>query len=446
MAPGLAMAPGLVVAAPASGSGKTTVTLGLLRHLRARGTAVASFKVGPDYIDPAFHRAASGRPCHNLDPWAMRPATLAALVRGVSEGAELVVGEGVMGLFDGAADETGSTADLSALTGWPVLLVIDAWGQAASAAAVVRGFMSHRADVAIAGVLFNRIGGAGHEAILRRACAGLGLPVVGCLPRLEALAIPERHLGLVQAGEHPALEGFLEAVAAALGRHVDVDALTALARPASLELRPAPAATETPLAPLGQRIAVARDQAFAFAYENLIEGWRRAGAEVLPFSPLEDQAPDGQADAVYLPGGYPELHAGRLAANRRFLDGLRERAAAGALLYGECGGYMVLGAGLSDADGGRHAMAGLLPLETSFAERRLHLGYRQARLMGAGPLGAAGSAFKGHEFHYATVLEEVSEAPLFACRDALGAELGPAGAVRGRVMGSFVHLIDRAGG
>ncbi len=438
------MAPGLVVAAPGSGSGKTTVTLGLLRHLRGRGSAVSSFKVGPDYIDPAFHRAASGRPCHNLDVWAMRPATLATLVRTVSAGAELVIGEGVMGLFDGAADDTGSTADLSALTGWPVLLVIDAWGQAASAAAVVRGFMSHRDDVAIAGVLFNRIGGAGHARILRRACAELDVPVVGCLPRLDELALPERHLGLVQAGEHPALEAFLEAAAAALGEHADVDAIRALARPASLGVAPAPDA-EPPLPPLGQRIAVARDEAFAFAYENVIEGWRRAGAEVLPFSPLADEAPERDADAVYLPGGYPELHAGRLAANQRFLGGLRERAAAGARLYGECGGYMVLGAGLTDKGGRRHAMAGLLPLETSFAERRLHLGYRQARLVHSGPLGAAGSAFKGHEFHYATVLEEGDEAPLFACRDAMGTDLGTVGAARGPVTGSFVHLIDRAG-
>ena len=437
------MAPGLVVAAPGSGSGKTTVTLGLLRHLRGRGTAVSSFKVGPDYIDPAFHRAASGRPCHNLDPWAMRPATLAALVRTVSEDAELVIGEGVMGLFDGAADDTGSTADLSALTGWPVLLVIDAWGQAASAAAVVRGFMSHRDDTAIAGVLFNRIGGAGHERILRRACADLEVPVVGCLPRLEALALPERHLGLVQAGEHPALEVFLEAAAAALGEHADVDAIRALARPASIE--PAPPDAEPPLPPLGQRIAVARDEAFAFAYENVIEGWRRAGAEVRAFSPLADQAPQRDADAVYLPGGYPELHAERLAANQRFLGGLVERAAAGARLYGECGGYMVLGAGLTDSKRRRHAMAGLLPLETSFAERRLHLGYREARLVHSGPLGAAGSVFKGHEFHYATVLEEGDEAPLFACRDAIGADLGTVGATLGSVTGSFVHLIDRTG-
>jgi cobyrinic acid a,c-diamide synthase len=437
-------APGLIVAGTASGGGKTVVTLGLLRAFARAGTAVAPFKTGPDYIDAGFHRVAAGRDCVNLDPWAMRPATLRALFAHLARDAELVLGEGVMGLFDGAADGTGSTADLAVLTGWPVILVADARGQGASAAAVLRGFAGHREDVALAGVVFNRVGGERHERMLREACeAASDVPVLGCVPRDDALGLPSRHLGLVQAGEHADLDRFIDAAADAVERALDVRGIARLARRA----RSMPGdADPVALPPPGMRIALARDDAFAFSYPWVIEGWRRAGAEIVHFSPLADEAPDAAADAVFLPGGYPELHAGRIAANRRFLEALRAAAARGAAVLGECGGYMVLGEGLTDADGVRHVMAGLLPLETSFADRRLHLGYRRATLVTDGPLGAAGARFRGHEFHYATMLREDGAAPLFSCADAEGHALPAAGCVSGRVMGSFIHLIDRAGG
>lgn len=435
------MSPGLIIAAPASGSGKTVVTLGLLKALRRRGLKVASFKVGPDYIDPAFHAAATGRTCVNLDPWAMRPATLTALAAGLAENAELILGEGVMGLFDGTPEGDGSTAELAALTGWPVVLVVDVAAQAASAAAVVRGFATHRPDIALAGVVFNRVGGPSHAATLRRACAPLeGVRVLGLVPRDSRLNLPERHLGLVQAGEHAGLKRFVDGAAEVVAGSVDLDALAALARPSVLGRSPEPLA---PLPALGSHIAIARDQAFAFCYPATAEGWRAGGAELSFFSPLADEAPEAGADAVYLPGGYPELHAGRLAANHRFLEGLRAAVGRGAAVYGECGGYMVLGEGLVDAGGRRHPMAGLLALETSFAERRLHLGYRRLRLNAHVPLGPKGGAFRGHEFHYASVLRE-GATPLFDCRDAAGATLGSAGSLQGRVMGSFMHLIDRA--
>ena len=436
--------PGLIVAAPASGQGKTVVTLGLLRHLRRRGVAVASFKAGPDYIDPGFHAQATARPCVNLDVWAMRPETLGALGARLAADAELIVGEGVMGLFDGAAGGGGSTADLAALAGWPVVLVIDVRGQAASAAAVVRGFATHREDVEVAGVVFNRVGGGGHAEALRAACeAHTRVPVLGCVPRDPRLAVPERHLGLVQAAEHPDIGRFLDAAAEVIGAHVDCAALTRLARPARHTARPGDGVA---VPPPGQRVAVARDAAFAFSYPWLLDGWRSAGAEIGFFSPLADEAPDETADSVYLPGGYPELHAGRLAGNRRFMAGLCAAAGRGAAVYGECGGYMVLGQGLIDADGGRHGMAGLAPLETSFAERRLHLGYRHVTLAADGPLGRAGERFRAHEFHYASVTSEDRSAPLFECADAAGRALPPAGFARGGVSGSFVHLIDRAAG
>ncbi|MFQ5939202.1 MAG: cobyrinate a,c-diamide synthase [Alphaproteobacteria bacterium] len=437
---------GLIVSAPASASGKTVFTLALLRHLARSGVAVASCKVGPDFIDPAYHAAASGRPCLNLDSWAMRAETLAYLATTLAREAGLVIGEGVMGLFDGSgAEGKGSTADLAVLTGWPVMLVIDVSGQAASAAAVVRGFAGYRTDVAVAGVVFNRVGGHGHEKVLRAAAAVAvpEVPVLGCLPRDPALALPERHLGLVQASEKEDLEGFLDAAAELVAAHVDIAALTALARPCRI-VTPQPQ-TAVPVPPLGQRIAVARDDAFAFSYPAVLDGWRAAGAEVSLFSPLEDQSPAADADALYLPGGYPELHGGRLAGSHDFLGGLKAAAARGAVIYGECGGYMVLGRGLIDRQGRRHAMAGLVALETSFAQPRLHLGYRSVRLAAASPLGAAGAGFRGHEFHYASVAERGPGAPLFTCADASGRELEPAGLIDGRVMGSFIHLVDRVG-
>jgi cobyrinic acid a,c-diamide synthase len=435
---------GLIVAAPASGSGKTLVTAGLLRLLHDRGVNVAAAKTGPDYIDPTFHALAGAARCINLDLWAMRPATLAALVADLEATAELVLCEGVMGLFDGTGPdgEDGSTAALAKATGWPVVLVVDARHQGASAAALIGGFARHDAALPLAGVIFNRVAGPRHQALLATAMARRlpEIALLGGLPQDPALALPERHLGLVPAEETAAAEAVIVRTAAMVAAHIEIDGLVALARPSLLASHPLP----VPLPPLGGRIAVAHDDAFLFAYPAVLEGWRRQGAELTFFSPLADEAPTAGADAIYLPGGYPELHAARLAAGECFLTGLRHAAARGAAIYGECGGYMVLGETLEDAAGDVHPMAGLLPLATSFAERRLHLGYRDATLLSDGPLGMSGGMFRGHEFHYATILSEGGGEPLFAAADADGTALGPVGRVDGRIMGSFLHLVDRA--
>ena len=420
---------GVVLAAPASGSGKTTVAAGLLRALRRQGRAVQPCKAGPDYIDAGFLAAAAGRPCLNLDPWAMRPGTLAAAF---DSGADTAVVEGAMGLFDGPEGGGGSTADLAALTGWPVVLVVDCARQGQSVAALLEGFAGHRGDIRIAGAVLNRVAGARHEAMLRERAGGAA-PVLAALPREAGLALPSRHLGLVPAGEQAGLDAWLERAA---------DLAPAAAMPFGPLTLPAANGAEgaggAPLPPPGQRIAVARDEAFAFAYEHVLAGWRRAGAELAFFSPLADEAPEG--GAVFLPGGYPELHAGRLAAAGNFLGALRRHEGP---VYGECGGYMVLGEGLEDAAGRRHAMAGLLPLETSFAAPARRLGYRRlaAREGGGFP---PGRAFRGHEFRYARTLREGPGEALFEAADALGRPLGPAGLRRGRVAGSFMHLIDSA--
>ena len=421
------MARGWLIAAPASGAGKTTVTLGLLRALRRAGVPIAPFKCGPDYIDPRFHEAAAGAVSRTLDAWAMPPERLYSIA---GQGSGAVIVEAAMGLFDGAADGTGSAAALAKALDLDVILVVDCAKQAQSVAALVHGFRTFDPALRFAGVILNRVASDRHEAMLRGALADV--EVLGAIRREPALALPERHLGLVQAEEHDDLDRFLEAAADAMERTVDLSRFRSSIRRASSSK-----ATDPP----GQKVAIARDAAFAFNYPHMLEGWQAAGADLAFFSPLADEAPAGDADAVFLPGGYPELHAGRLAANANFTGGLRAAAERQATVYGECGGYMVLGEGVTDAGGERHAMASLLRLETTFTERRLHLGYRNLDAL-SGPVLGHG-AWKAHEFHYCSATREEGE-PLFEARDALGAALGPVGLRSCTVMGSWMHLIDPA--
>jgi cobyrinic acid a,c-diamide synthase len=417
------------------------VTAGLLRAFARRGVRVQPFKCGPDYIDPAFHGVAAGRPSYNLDTWAMAPATIADLVSRHALAADLAIVEGVMGLFDGVAEPgqtaRGSTADLAALLGWPVVLVLDVAGQTETAAAVAAGCARYRDDVSIAGVILNRVASPRHAALIAPGFARIGIPLFGAMTEDAHFTLPERHLGLVQASETADLDRRLDALAAMIDASIDLDAVRRSAQVGGFVGDAVPS-----LDPPGQRIALAQDRAFSFMYPHLLDRWRSAGAAILTFSPLADQAPDPTADAVWLPGGYPELHAGTLAAAHRFHQGLRALAGRAVPIHGECGGYMVLGQGIEDAAGQRHAMTGLLQLETSFAQRRMHLGYRRARLKVACPLGAAGTEVLGHEFHYASALSSDDE-PLVECRDATGAPVAEGGGRRGSVSGTFFHFIDR---
>lgn len=422
---------GLIIAAPSSGSGKTTLTLGILRALSKQGVAVRGAKSGPDYIDPRFHAAACGRECVNLDAWAMSPDRLCSLAAtGDDAGDDLLIIEGAMGLFDGAPPVgKGATADLARLLSLPVVLVVDCARMAQSLAPLVAGFATHDPDVRVAGVILNQIGSARHEAMLRGAMARINLPVLGAVYRQDQMAHPSRHLGLVQAGEHPDLQAYLDRVGDAVTEAVDLEALTSLATPL-------PVAGKAPqLTPPGSRIAVAHDRAFAFAYPHILADWRAAGAEVLPFSPLADEAPHPDADFIFLPGGYPELHAAQLAAAKTFKSAMH---AATCPIYGECGGFMTLGQTIVDKEGISHEMLGLLALETSFATRKLHLGYRSVT--------AQDGPFKGtwnaHEFHYATILR-AEGTPLFEATDAEGQTLVPMGLIQGNVSGSYAHLIDK---
>ena len=431
---------GLIIAAPHSGAGKTTVTLAILAALSRRGLAVRAAKAGPDYIDPAFHAAAVGAASVNLDSWAMPGALLDALAAQASDGADLFIVEGVMGLFDGAAGSDGrrgATADLAARFDLPVVLVLDVARQAQSAAAVVRGFASHDPGVRIAGVILNRVASERHRALVAGAIETFGVPVLGAVPREAALSLPERHLGLVQAGEHADLDALIARLAAMAARHLDLNALVVAAEPVAVT---APQGATLSLPPPGQRIALASDRAFSFVYPHLVNSWRAAGAEILPFSPLADEPPPKRADSCWLPGGYPELHADTLAAARRFVDGLR-RFADTRPVHGECGGYMVLGQSLEDAAGKQHAMTGLLGHATSFAKRKLHLGYRTARLLADGVLGNKDAIVRGHEFHYATLTEAGDQDAFAELADGEGRSLGKSGGRRGNVSGTFFHAI-----
>jgi cobyrinic acid a,c-diamide synthase len=434
---------GLIIGAPRSGSGKTTITIGLLRALARRGLAVRGAKSGPDYIDPGFHAAATGMPGLNLDSWAMPPAYLRALAADMAETADIMIVESAMGLFDGIpsdAGRSGAAADLARQFGLPVLLVLDVSGQSQTAAAVASGFANFDPGVRIAGVVLNRVGSERHTRLAGDAIAARGLRVIGAVPRNEAMTLPERHLGLVQAEEHAGIADHIDRLADAIEQAVDLDAVLEIATPVSVPTGD----TRATLPPPGQRVAIARDRAFTFVYPHVAAHWQAAGAELVPFSPLADEPPPADCDACWLPGGYPELYAGQLAASTKFRDGIRAFAETRPV-HGECGGYMVLGEALEDADGVTHKMLGLLGHSTSFARRKMNLGYRQARLIEDGVLGAKGDVIRGHEFHYARLVEPGSDEPLAMLADGQGREIGPSGGRRGQVSGGFFHAIARDG-
>ncbi|MDA0318450.1 MAG: cobyrinate a,c-diamide synthase [Proteobacteria bacterium] len=429
---------GILISAPSSGTGKTTVMLGLLRAFSDMGLRVQPFKSGPDYIDPAFHHAAARKASFNLDSWGMDEALMNKIVA-EGEDADIAITEGSMGLYDGVATKGasgfGSSAETAVRFGWPVILVVDVSGQAQSAAATALGFMNYMPDLPFGGVILNRVASPRHERLARLGMEQAGIKVLGMLPRRGDLALPERHLGLIQAIEHPDLEQAISNYASFLSEHVDLEAIRAVAQGTN------PPKVGRLVRPPAQRIALARDAAFSFTYPHLLKAWRTEGAEILPFSPLNDDlVPD--ADLVWLPGGYPELHAGTLAGANKFLTSLREHAATKPV-HGECGGYMALGTTLIDKEGVAHKMAGLLGVVTSYEKRKFHLGYRQAVLQEAVLGYQRGSRLRGHEFHYSTILEE-PDAPLAQVTDADGNLVSETGSLRGHVSGTFFHMISEA--
>ncbi len=428
--------PGLIIAAPASGSGKTTALCLLAAGLARRGVAVRSFKAGPDYLDPTHHRAVTGRESRNLDGWMMgRSGVAMALARG-SAGGTLALIEGMMGLFDGRSPDSldGSAAQLAQWLSARVILVIDASAMARSAAAVAEGFANHVSGVVVAGVIFNRVGSAGHARLLRAALShtrgpdGAPLRCLGAIPQDAALALPERHLGLVAARQATLS---MDVLAEHAARHLDLDAVLALARQTALPLPDIPG----PVAP-GVRIGVARDDAFHFYYADNLDLLREAGAQLVPFSPLADARLPEALDGLIIGGGYPESHAEALSANATMRADIAAFAASGRLVYAECGGLMYLGASLT-VGAREHPMCGVLDHRTAMADRLVVLGYREVETTADSILGPAGTTFRGHEFHH-SVLSRPPTAPAIYAWSGYGGS-GREGYVRGRVLVSYIH-------
>jgi cobyrinic acid a,c-diamide synthase len=431
---------GLIIAGLSSGSGKTTVTLGLLRALQRKGHDVSAAKSGPDYIDTAFLTAACGRAAINLDSFAMNASMLGHLAR--NSPAETLIIEGAMGLFDGTDGERGSSAQLAGILGLGVVLVIDARHQAQTAAAIAAGLANQLPNGAyLAGVVLNQIASPRHFALINAALAARKIPCFGAIPISPDLTIPSRHLGLVQSADLAAagtLEVILDAAADCIDQHLDITALLAAANTITPVTGNDTGKQQCSISPPGQRIAMAHDAAFGFHYAHMLSYWQGRGAEIMPFSPLNDEAPSADADFVFLPGGYPELHLPTLVAAKKCKAGLNAHAKRNIPVYGECGGYMMLGERIIDAHGNAFQMSGLLALETSFAIRKLHLGYRL--LTPLTPVPWLSDPIIAHEFHY-TQATMASGDPLFTATDAGGNALADIGLVNGSVAGSYAHII-----
>ena len=422
------LGPRLVVAGTHSGVGKTTVATGLTAALRAAGHRPATAKVGPDFIDPGYHALASGRPPRNLDAWLCGEEAIAPLAARAADGAGLLVIEGVMGLFDGAADgRASSTADVARLLGAPVILVVDAAALAGSVAAIVHGFATLDPSVAVAGVILNRVGSDGHETQLREALVPLGVPVLGALRRDDRLTWRDRHLGLVPVAEQPdTVVRSLDALGAAVAERLDLGALVALAR--SAPPLPVPAAVPLPEPGPSVRVAVAGGPAFTFTYADTVDALAAGGADVVPFDPLRDPALPEAVDGLVVGGGFPETFAAELAANRPLLADAAARVRAGLATWAECGGLLWLA---RELDG--HPMAGVVPTAGRMTDR-LRLGYRTATTAAAGPLGPAGTTFRGHEFHYSRT-DPGGDALHLASRFGEG----PEGFAGPRLLATYVH-------
>jgi cobyrinic acid a,c-diamide synthase len=438
---------GFLIAAPQSGSGKTTISLAIMAALRRRGLVVAPFKCGPDFIDPGYHRMASGRASINLDGWMCPELFVAETFRLHAEAADVAVIEAVMGLFDGlgASPLQGSSAQIAAICGAPVVLVINARGMAASAAALVKGFAQFDPAVRLAGVIFNNVGSAGHAELLARVMASAlpGITLFGCIPRDEALVIPSRHLGLVTAEDNPLPPEYLDRLADLAEKHLDLVGLAGL----RITPRSPLVGVEGALSPtngggmLPVRIAVARDAAFCFVYQDNLRLLREAGGELLFFSPLADDALPEGISGIYLPGGYPELYAERLADNVPMLDAIRGAARIGMPLYAECGGFIYLTRGMEGSQGAPLAdFAGIFPVRARMLPKRKALGYRQVECLSASILGPAGETARGHEFHYSEICEMPADVMRTYSVTRQGAFLGQEGYCLSNCLASYVHL------
>jgi cobyrinic acid a,c-diamide synthase len=438
----------LIIAGTRSGVGKTTLTTGLIAALRQRGLTIQPFKTGPDYIDPTYHTLAAGRSCRNLDTWMVPPERVQTLFAHIAAGADLSLIEGVMGIFDGFSyeDETGSTAEVAKLINSPVILILNAGKMARSAGAMALGYQQFDPDLPLAGFIVNQVGGERHgQGVATATEQATGLPVLGWLPRDHSLVIPERHLGLIPTAEPGRWQAFIETAGERVAQHIDLDRLLTIAQHA--DPLPAPDLStilvNTPKSDHRPVIAVARDEAFNFTYEDNLDLLRSAGAELLFFSPLHDEALPPATAGVMLSGGFPELFAAQLSANRAMRQALQDAHRQGLPIYAECGGLMYLTETITDLEGQAHPMAGLLPGHSVMTRRRLTLGYRLAQAAGDSWLLPTGEVVRGHEFHYSTWQDRPADLPpayYLLPRTGHQGEPQPEGANVGNLWASYVHL------
>lgn len=433
--------PRLVIAATQSGAGKTTLVTGLLAAWRAKGVAVQSFKVGPDYIDPGYHQLASGRPGMNLDTWLTPKEKLPATFVREMEGAELALIEGVMGLYDGGRQGISSTAEIAKLLDASVVLVIDAKSMGASAAAIAKGFRDYDKEVTLAGVILNRVGSDTHETMLREAMADIDMPVFGVLRRQEGLQMPERHLGLIpveeRSGEDKLAQKAVEAIGKAVGAEVDLNALLSLAKKAS----PLEIGLDSQAKPARKacRIGLAKDEAFSFYYPASLQVLEDMGAELIPFSPLEDEHLP-EVDGLIIGGGFPEMFAEKLSANVSLRQEIKAQALAGMPVYAECGGYMYLMESLRDFAGREYDMAGIFAGKAAMTDKLQTVGYIEARMAEDTVLGPRGTSLHGHEFHFSLEEGETDSFRPYEFTRLRNGHKYQAGRKLGQVLGSYLHL------
>jgi cobyrinic acid a,c-diamide synthase len=436
--------PRLTIAGTHSGVGKTSIATSLMAALTRRGLRVQPFKIGPDFIDPGFHRLAAGRASRNLDGWMLSRETNLEILAKASEDADIAIIEGVMGLFDGsdALTQTGSTAEMSKWLGSPVLLVIDAAAMAGSAAALIRGFEDFDPEVRLAGVLCNRVGGSGHADILREAIvAHCRAKPLGFLPSDEKIALPERHLGLVMASESLSRE-HLDAMANWIEAHVDIDRLLTVAREQSLPLSSRPVAPQMSVVRRA-RIGLARDAAFCFYYEDNLDLLQECGAELVEFSPISDGALPADLDGLYLAGGYPEIHAAQLSENASMRDAIVQFAKSGGPIYAECGGFMYLCEAIVDSDGREHQMAGLFPTRVRMQKQLAAIAYVEVEASEEALWLRGGQRVRGHEFHY-SIIDEMPASVSRCLRLSAGNKTRDDGYAVGCVLGGYSHLHFRS--
>jgi cobyrinic acid a,c-diamide synthase len=448
---------GMLVGGTASGVGKTTVTLALIACMRRRGLTVQVFKSGPDFLDTTHHSRMAGRPARNLDTWMLGAEANREVLRSAARGADAVIAEGMMGLFDGKSggSEVGSSAEIAKLLRLPVVLVLDCAKSARSVAAVVLGFERFDPELPLAGVILNRVAGERHYEMLREAITGVcRTPVLGWFPRELSIAIPERHLGLhgatqvSSANEAEVLETQLDTLARLAEEHLAVDQILALR--CGLELSELSASAPTVRHESGDaklRIGVARDAAFSFYYEDNLDLLREQGAEIVPFSPVEDRALPAGLDALYLGGGYPELEAERLTANTTMREQVRAFAVRGGVVYAECGGMIYLAKSLTTIDGGVHAMAGVLPLEMEMTPRLVDFGYVEVQLTRDCLLGPRGTEIRGHSFHTSRIVAGAKDGAMetsYRVRFSISRKEQAEGFACGNVLASYAHLHFRA--